>query len=276
MELVETIKSSKIYPKSVHKYYRQGNKFFFEATNAKLEVSVLTDLIIRFRFAPVHFEKDFSYAINPDFEKQDVTVNFQEQENSFEIHTSKVVIHLLKENLQIKIEDANGNIINEDQGGYHFEENQNNGGYYVYCSKRNQQHECFYGLGDKPCNLNLRGKKFLNWGTDTYGFAKEQDPLYRNIPFYYGLHHGIGYGIFFDNSFETFFDFGCETSGISSFYAMGGEMNYYFIYGPELISVTEQYAQLTGTPELPPVWALGYHQSKWSYYPEEKVWEPGA
>ena len=50
-------------------------------------------------------------------------------------------------------------------------------------------------------------------------------------------------------------------------------MNYYFIFGPELSSVVEKYSLITGTPELPPLWALGYHQSKWSYYPEKKVKE---
>src|SRR6185295_11902120 len=189
-------------------------------------------------------------------------------EINYEIRTSELFVKILKENLQIEIEDLHGNVINEDKGGYHFEENKAFGGYYVYCSKKIQPYECFYGLGDKPCDLNLRGKRFLNWGTDTYGFAKEQDPLYRNIPFYYGLHNGLGYGIFFDNSFETFFDFGHENQEVSSFWAQGGEMNYYFIYGPELLSVSEQYVHLTGTPELPPVWSLGYHQSKWSYYPE--------
>jgi alpha-glucosidase len=48
-------------------------------------------------------------------------------------------------------------------------------------------------------------------------------------------------------------------------------MNYYFIYGPQLIDVARQYTDLTGRPEMPPMWALGYHQCKWSYYPESKV-----
>ena len=56
-----------------------------------------------------------------------------------------------------------------------------------------------------------------------------------------------------------------------SFWAQGGEMRYYFIYGPSLRSVAEKYTQLTGRPELPPKWSLGYHQSKWSYYPEKVV-----
>ena len=48
-------------------------------------------------------------------------------------------------------------------------------------------------------------------------------------------------------------------------------MNYYFIYGPQMSQVVKAYTNLTGTPELPPMWAMGYHQSKWSYYPESNV-----
>ena len=48
-------------------------------------------------------------------------------------------------------------------------------------------------------------------------------------------------------------------------------MNYYFIYGPLMSQVVKAYTNLTGTPELPPMWAMGYHQSKWSYYPESNV-----
>jgi alpha-glucosidase (family GH31 glycosyl hydrolase) len=35
------------------------------------------------------------------------------------------------------------------------------------------------------------------------------------------------------------------------------------------------YTDLTGKPELPPLWALGYHQCKWSYYPRSNVKEIG-
>ena len=40
-----------------------------------------------------------------------------------------------------------------------------------------------------------------------------------------------------------------------------------------MIDVTRQYSRLTGVPEMPPLWALGYHQCKWSYYPESQVRE---
>ncbi|WP_246068383.1 TIM-barrel domain-containing protein [Fodinibius sediminis] len=53
-------------------------------------------------------------------------------------------------------------------------------------------------------------------------------------------------------------------------------MNYYFINGPALTEVTERYTRLTGTPEMPPLWALGYHQCRWSYYPDSRVRELAA
>jgi alpha-glucosidase len=121
--------------------------------------------------------------------------------------------------------------------------------------------------------LNLKGKRLENWATDQYAFQKEQDPLYKVVPFYIGLHHDKAYGVFFDNTFRTFFDFCHERRNVTSFWAEGGEMNYYFIYGPKMKDVVIAYTHLTGKPELPPLWALGYHQCKWSYYPESKVKE---
>ena len=67
-------------------------------------------------------------------------------------------------------------------------------------------------------------------------------------------------------------DFCKEKRNVTSFWADGGEMNYYFIYGPEMTDVVSNYTDLTGRPQhMPPLWALGYHQCKWSYYPESKV-----
>jgi alpha-glucosidase len=42
---------------------------------------------------------------------------------------------------------------------------------------------------------------------------------------------------------------------------------------PQMEDVVTSYTDLTGKPELPPLWALGYHQCKWSYYPESNVKE---
>jgi len=261
----------KDFPGNIQHHYKKDGRFYFETENSKLEVKVVTDQIIRFRFNSEYFATDFSYALDPSLKEQTYTSEIRESETNYHLFTAAFHVLINKTNLKIRIEDHSGKVVCEDENGYHWEPNPGYGGNYIYCSKHIQTGECFYGLGDKPCDLNLRGKRFLNWGTDTYGFAKEQDPLYRNIPFYYGLHDGIGYGLFFDNSFQTFFDFGHENPEVASFWAEGGEMSYYFIGGPELLTVAENFTLLTGRPELPPMWSLGYHQSKWSYFPASTV-----
>ncbi|MHB1921989.1 MAG: glycoside hydrolase family 31 protein [Chitinophagaceae bacterium] len=269
--------SIKYFPDAIKSWKKEGNYFYFYTSETILEIRVISDKVIRFRYASDgNFQREFSYAVIQDLKESIVFFNIREQEGSFEIFTDLIHVFVEKENLQITITDKEGRIINQDEKGFHYQHYLSKGGKIVYCSKQIQEAECFFGLGDKPTELNLRGKRLENFGSDSYGYKTDTDPLYKNIPFYYGLHHGIGYGIFFDNTFRTLFDFGYERNDTSSFWARGGEMNYYFIYGPQLLQVAEEYTRLTGTPELPPLWALGYQQSRWSYYPDSRVREIAA
>lgn len=254
---------------------QDGDSFFFQFdTGVLLKLTVVRNSVFRFRYTTTgKFENDFSYAISKDHIRGYNQLKFEERFDSFMISSEKLNCLLYKENGKIIMYNQSGELLCEDEKGFHYEENKEFGGNIVKMSKKVQENECYYGMGDKPTHLNIKGKRFENWGTDQYGFQKDQGPLYKNIPFYIGLHHGKAYGIFFDNSFRTHFDFAGERRNVTSFWADGGEMNYYFIHGPEMLQVVERYTDLTGRPELPPLWALGYHQCKWSYYPESKVRE---
>lgn len=236
-----------------------------------LRVHILGEDLIRFRFSTRHrFEDDFSYAIDPNFAKEKVKVKVIEREKFIRIQTPKLEVRLEKLGLKTKISDRKGHLLCEDDKGFHWEVDRH-GSDIVQMSKVAQEDEVYYGLGDKSCHLNLRGERKQQWVTDSFGYGPDSDPLYRAVPFYYALHGGQAYGVFFDNTFETFFDFARERQDATSFWSHGGEMNYYFFYGPELLRVAERYTDLTGRPEMPPIWALGFHQCKWSYYPESEV-----
>jgi alpha-glucosidase len=86
-----------------------------------------------------------------------------------------------------------------------------------------------------------------------------------------GINEGVSYGIFFDNTFKSHFDFACQDNDKVSFWADGGEMQYYYIHGPHMMDVLKRYHTLTGTHQMPAKWTLGFHQCRWSYYPEKKV-----
>jgi alpha-glucosidase len=232
----------------------------------------MRDSAIRFRYATEYvFEPDFSYAISDDVSLGYNELDVTEEPPEYVITTGKIKIYIKKANLKIQITDLEDNIINEDELGFHWEESYDYGGNIVKMSKVTQSAESYYGMGDKASHTNLKGKRVNNWATDSYAYGKDQEPLYKSIPFYVGLNKDIAYGIFFDNSFRTHFDFAHERRNTTSFWADGGEMNYYFFYGPKMSQVVEAYTSLTGVPELPPLWALGFHQSKWSYYPEKNV-----
>lgn len=263
------------FPQQITSFIKEKDKFLITGQNeVQLQISVVRDSVLRFRYTTDgSFPKDFSYAIDADAVRGYNHLEYTEEEDRYIIKTSKLALHITKANMHKTIYDLEGNIINQDEIGFHWEYSYEHGSDIVKMSKFEQKLECYFGLGDKPTHFNLKGKRFENWVTDEYAFGKDRDPLYKAVPFYIGLHDNIAYGIFFDNTFRTFFDFGQERRNVTSFWAQGGEMNYYFFYGPEMNEVITSYTDLTGKPELPPLWALGFHQSKWSYYPESNVRE---
>src|SRR3989442_1545840 len=133
--------------------------------------------------------------------------------------------------------------------------------------------EYYYGLGDKAGPMNRRNQAFTMWNTDAFGWQEATDPLYKSIPFFLALRGGVAHGVFFDNTYRSSFDFGKESEAFYSFGAEGGELNYYFFYGPRPKQVLEEFTALTGRAPLPPLWALGYQQCRYSYYPESRVRE---
>ena len=263
----------KKYLGAVLKVAQDGNRFYFSDADAKVEVIVISDDIIRVRLAPHGvFLEEFSYAVNNLSQKASL-FSLHEDENEYQVSTGTVNCHIRKKDFHISFSDNENHITSVDEKPMHWEENVQFGGYYVYATKKCHEGESFFGLGDKATELNLVGKRLQNWNTDAYSFAKDQDPLYRSIPFYISLHEGIAHGIFFDNTFKSHFDFGAEDRTKTSFWADGGELQYYYIHGPHMMDVVKRYHSLTGMHPMPPLWALGYHQCRWSYYPESKVRE---
>jgi alpha-glucosidase len=266
-----------LFPTKIVFYKKHVDTLYFKSENGvALQVTIERDSVLRFRFATTAiFEKDFSYGITKYASKGYNHLEIEEDEDNYIITTSKLICHISKLDMRSSIFDAKDlSLISEDELGFHWEENYQDGGDFVKMSKACQEGESFYGLGDKPVDNNLRGKRFQNWVTDSYAYNRGSDPIYKAIPFYLGLHHKKAYGIFFDNTFRSFFDFAQEKRNVTSFWADGGEMNYYFIYGPDMSEVVSNYTDLTGRPQhIPPLWALGFHQCKWSYYPESKVKE---
>jgi alpha-glucosidase len=131
----------------------------------------------------------------------------------------------------------------------------------------------FYGFGERTGYLDKRGTTMTLWNTDTVHHTPSTDSLYVSIPFFIGFDGGQAYGVFLDSPGKCVFDMGKNSPGEYMFQTTGKKLDYYFFAGPEIRDVVEGYAALTGTMKLPPLWALGYHQSRYSYCPQDDVEE---
>lgn len=238
------------------------------AGSAKLEVTAFRDGIIRVRLAPRGtFAKDVSWAIVEPPEPPAVQV----EENAAQVRLSLgyVVATISKAPLLISFADSSGKILLADEPSLPMAWD----GSRVRTWKRMPPEESYFGLGDKPGPMNRRNHAYTMWNTDFFGWQESDDPLYKTIPFFIGLQKGTAHGVFFDNTHRSSFDFGKESPDYLSFGAEGGELNYYFIAGPEPKKIVEDFTAMVGRTPLPPFWSLGYQQSRYSYYPEARARE---
>jgi alpha-glucosidase len=235
---------------------------------AKVRVTAFRDGIFRVRVAPSGtFPKDSSWAVIETPEPP--AMKIEENQKEVRITAGSLAAIVQKSPLLIDFADAAGTVLLADELSLPMAWD----GPQVHIWKKMPMEENYYGLGDKAGPMNRRNRSFTNWNTDAFGWQESTDPLYKTIPFFIGMRKGLAYGLFFDNTYRSSFDFGKESENYLSFGAEGGEINYYFIAGPDPKKIVEQYTALTGRPPLPPLWSLGYQQCRYSYYPEARVRE---
>jgi len=246
--------------------------------NSQVQVTVLVPDLIRVRavFTKSLPSLDHSWAIaKMDWPRTDWHIS--ETADQILLTTSALRLVIRRSPLLFEFQDAKtGEVINADEQPLAYDGRgllkammfDPDAGRFVAASKKLGFDEHFYGLGEKAARLDKRRGSFVNWNSDTPGYTEGKDPIYQTVPFYLGLQKGKAYGIFFDNSYRSYFDFGKSSQQRAWFGAEGGEMNYYFFYGPEIRTILGRYAELTGHMPLPPLWALGNQQSRWGYYPD--------
>ncbi len=128
--------------------------------------------------------------------------------------------------------------------------------------------EVIHGTGSRAIDLNLKGQSLQMHNQAHYGYGWGAKNLNVAIPFLvssksYGLyfHHHHAGNLNLTNPEELLYT--CNDSVLS----------YFFVAGKDYPSILNSYTELTGKPELPPRWALGYIQSKYGYTTEQATRE---
>lgn len=240
------------------------------AGKAGLRILALTPTVIRLLYTPDGtFLADHSFAVLPNAFPQPPKTTVKQQQDSVIVSTEALQVKIERSSMSVSFRDAAGKFIARDSSGapVWFYGN----AFRVWKVMPEDEH--YFALGDKTGPLDHRNLAFTMWNTDAYGWQESTDPLYKDIPFLLAMRKGAAYGLFLDNTYRSSFDLGKSNRAYYSFNADGGPLDYYFIYGPDPKKVVQDFTTLVGRTPLPPLFALGFQQSRYSYYPESQVRE---
>lgn len=228
-------------------------------------ITVYDNSIIRVQVSREDYFSPNPYSVITD--PKEVEFEIIENKEDLTIKTSKILLKIALNPFSLTFMTIDGQIINQDDPSFSVSWL----GTEVTNYKKVQKEEKFIGLGEKTGNLDRAGHAYTNWNTDYFAYGVNDDPLYMSIPFYIGIHNQLSYGIFFDNTHKTVFNFGASTNRFVYYSADDGDMDYYFFHDDTVGQIISAYTDLTGKMEMPPIWSLGFQQCRYSYYPDSEV-----
>lgn len=137
-----------------------------------------------------------------------------------------------------------------------------------------QPDEIVYGLGENVRGMNKRGWRYVSNCSDNPNHCEHTNSLY-------GAHNFIMAGDGTDNTFGVFvdipgkitFDVGYTNTDQLAILPEDENYNIYLIEGSSYQEVVREFRELIGRSYIAPRWALGYGQSRWSYFTADEVRE---
>ncbi|MBV8972427.1 MAG: DUF4968 domain-containing protein, partial [Sphingomonadaceae bacterium] len=192
-----------------------------------MTVTALTDTVLRVRIGrDGALPEDASWAVLPEARARSVAVS----PTADGFTTGAVALHLDPDTLKLTLTDRAGHVIVADAAPVSFD------GRAFTLRKAMPIAEHYVGLGDKTGgSIDRRGNSFVDWNTDEGGFSAGTDPIYKSIPFVIGVGgEGGSWGLFLDNTWRAFFDFGRREADTLAIGANDGPIDYYLIAGPQV------------------------------------------
>ena len=132
----------------------------------------------------------------------------------------------------------------------------------------------FYGTGEVGGPLLRNGRTVTTWNTDAYGYSMESRSLYQSHPWVLAVRpDGSTFGVWADTTYRCDVDTGEEAPDEIRFACEGPRYPAVVVEGRRPEDVLRGLGRLAGTMPMPPRWALGWHQCRYSYVPDERVRE---
>lgn len=186
--------------------------------------------------------------------KQAVNTSFSQENQYLHIQTDSVSVFIDTMTLEIK-SVYRGDTVLYAPKAYSF----TSGGLLNFSLTDNER---IYGGGSHAVESDRRGNTFDIYNQAHYGYSYGQKNLNITLPF---ICSSNNYAILADNYSPASWDIDNTSPGETVYTFSEGQANLFFIFGKDYADITEQTSFLTGHQPLPPIWALGYIQSKYGY-----------
>jgi alpha-glucosidase (family GH31 glycosyl hydrolase) len=128
--------------------------------------------------------------------------------------------------------------------------------------------EAIFGGGSRALPVNRRGHRFPLYNTAVYGYGNQTDQLNVSIPFFLSSSR---YGVLIDSPIAGAVDCGVSEKNVMKIAQTHGSLSYFLIIDSTFDGIMSHYAMLTGKQPLPPLWSLGYIQSRYGYKSQQEV-----
>ena len=165
-----------------------------------------------------------------------------DQGDYYEVDAGEITLRVQKDPFKLTYLDKAGNVLMENENDSMAWSTDGE----VKVNSKIQDDEQFWGLGSNKVDFDRRGERIAMWscdivGADSEGVAPgwEEGRSDTAEPYYIS---SKGYSVYFDNTSYTVFDMGKtdpDTCTFGSFNPRaGGELLYYFTYGPSIKAVS--------------------------------------
>lgn len=132
--------------------------------------------------------------------------------------------------------------------------------------------DAVYGLGENIRGINKRGYLYISTCSDDPSHSEEKHSLYGAHNFL--IIRGVEtFGVFIDYPAQVTFDIGYTKLNELIITPKTKDFIVYLIQGNSEKEIVQKFRQLIGRSYIPPKWAFGYGQSRWSYMNEAEIKE---
>ena len=133
-----------------------------------------------------------------------------------------------------------------------------------------EQDDILYGLGEAPRGINKRGWAYESWCSDDPFHTETKQSLYAAHNFIL-LSGGKTFGLFIDFPARIRWDLGYTVQSLAEIPVDGADFDIYLIEEESPRAIVRAFREMIGKSYIPPLWAFGFQQSRWSYHNAEAV-----